>query len=84
MTCFIVFTQGLSSIEKRFYDRETIAALNYEIHTPNVLPFYSTKMINPFLKLRISDNHDKVDELLANCEIFIKGIVSLLLYLFGS
>ena len=79
MTCLIVFTQGLSSIEKIFYNKETIAALNYEIHTPNSCP---SMQLNPFLKSRISDNHDKVDGLSANFEILIKVIVSLLLHLF--
>ena len=55
---------------KRFYDRETIAASNYEIR-------YATQIINPFLNSRISDNHDKVGELSANSEILIKEIVYL-------
>ena len=37
--------------KKRFYNKETIAALNYEIHQMSIIPpvpFYETKMINPF------------------------------------
>ena len=43
--------------QKRFYNRETVAVLNYEIlnvfHTPFPF-FYATKIINPFLNFRIS------------------------------
>ena len=42
------------------------------------LPFYATQIINIFLNSSITANHDKVDWLSANGEIFIKGIVSLL------
>ena len=31
--------------QKRFYDRDTIAALNYE----KSFPYYATQIINPFL-----------------------------------
>ena len=69
-----------SSIQKRFYNRKSIAAL-YQIHhifhIP--IPFNATKMINPFPNSRISANHDKVERLFANDEILIKVIVSLLL-----
>ena len=63
--------------QKRFYDRETIAALNYNKCLSYPLSFNATQIINPFLKLRISANHDKVEELLANDEILLKRIVSL-------
>ena len=46
------------------------------IETP--LPFYATQIINPFLNSMILANDDKEDGLLANNEIIIKGIVSLL------
>ena len=45
---------------------------------PHFLPFYATQIIKPFLNSMISANHDKVKELSANGEMFIKGIVSLL------
>ena len=44
--------------------------------------YYATRIINPFLKSRISGNHDKKDELSANDKILIKGIVFLLENLF--
>ena len=54
--------------QKRFYIRETIAALNYEIlqmsHTP--LPFYAAQINTPFLISRISANHNKEERLSAN------------------
>ena len=35
---------------KRFYNRETIAALNYEIQQMHfILPFYATQIAHPFL-----------------------------------
>ena len=46
------------------------------------LPFFATKIINPFLNSRITANHDKVGGLSANGEILIKGIVFLLYNLF--
>ena len=53
--------------QKRFYNRETFAALNYEIHqmshTP--LPFYAAQINIPFLILRISANHNKEEILSA-------------------
>ena len=59
--------------QKRFYNRETIAALNYEIlqmsHTP--FPFYAAQINTPFLISMIKANHNNVERL-------IKGIVSLL------
>jgi hypothetical protein len=51
------------------YIRETMAKFNYDmqqmsfIHT---LHFYATQIINPFLNLRISVNHDKVYGISAN------------------
>ena len=42
------------------------------------LPLHPTQIIYPFLNSRIISNHDKVDGLSANREIFIKEIVSLL------
>jgi hypothetical protein len=44
-----------------------------------LLPLYATQMISPFCNSRISANHGKVERLSANGEIFIKGIVSLLM-----
>ena len=44
--------------------------LNYEIQQ---MSFYATQIIHPFLNSRISANHDKVEGLLANGEILIKG-----------
>ena len=45
-------------------------------NTPNVfhipLPFYTTQILNLFLNLMISANHDKVEEYLANGGI-LKG-----------
>ena len=61
--------------EKRFNDRETIVASNYEKHQMSSTPPFPSLQ----LKSSISANHDKVDGLSANNgEIFIKGIVSLL------
>ena len=66
-------------IQKRYYNRETITTLNYKIHKMSYIPpFYATQIINPFLNLRISAYHDKVERLSVNDEILIKGIVSLL------
>ena len=46
-------------IQKRFHNRETIAALNYKIQKMSyILPFYATQMINPFPDSRISANND--------------------------
>ena len=67
--------------QKRFFNRETIAALNYEMQQMSFIPpfpFYPTKIINSFLNSSISANHDKVDRLLNNGQIHIKRIVSLL------
>ena len=52
-----------SQRENRVYHRETIAALNNEIHQMSFLPFYATQIINPFLNSRSSANHDKVERL---------------------
>ena len=62
--------------QKRFYNRETIAALNYEILQMSFIPFpfYAIKIINPFHNLKISANHNKVDGLSDNGE----NLVSLL------
>ena len=38
----------------------------------------ATPIINPFLNLRISANHDKVEGQLANGEVLIKAIETLL------
>ena len=68
--------------QKRFYDRETFAALNYQIHQMSFIQafpsIYATQIINTFLNSRISANQDKVDGLLFNREIHLKEIVSLL------
>ena len=64
--------------KKGFYNRETFAALNYEIQPMTFITFYEAQIINSYLNLRISPNHDKVDGLSANCEILIKSIDSLL------
>ena len=48
--------------KNRFYNRETIAAWNYQIHQMSLiypLTLYATKTIKPFLYLRISANHYK-------------------------
>ena len=42
-------------------------------HTPP-LSFYASQIIIPFLNSRTSANHDKVDGLSANGEIFIRGL----------
>ena len=42
--------------QKRFYNRETIAASNYEIHQMSFMPL-STHIINPFLDSKILANH---------------------------
>ena len=50
------------SVQKIFYNRETITELNYEIHKISFIPpFYATKMFNLFLTSRISANHEKVE-----------------------
>ena len=55
------------SNQKRFYNRETIATLNYEIQPkPFILLFSSATKNNPFLNSRISANHDKVNGLSDN------------------
>jgi hypothetical protein len=66
--------------QKKFYNRETIAALNYKMQQMSLIshPLYAAKIIFPFLNSRISAKHDKVDELSANGEILLKGIISLL------
>ena len=69
----------LKTYERGVHSRETIAALNYEIHQMSKnTPFYATQIINPFINSKISTNHDKIDGLSANCEILIREIVSLL------
>ena len=52
-------------ILKRFYNRETIAALYRAIHH-TLLANYVNYMIVPFLNSRFSANHDKVERLSAN------------------
>ena len=63
-----------------YHDRISIAAWNYEIQKMSFipLPFYVTQIITNFLNSRILANQDKVEGYSANCEILIKGIVSLL------
>ena len=41
-------------------------------------PFYATEILNPLLNSKLSANHDKVEGYLANGEILIKGIETLL------
>ena len=60
------------SMEKRSYNRETIAAFNYEIHPMSFIPPYL------LYNSRMSANHDKVERLSANSEILMKAIVFLL------
>jgi hypothetical protein len=48
------------------------------------LPFYEVQMITPFLYSSTLANHDKVEGLLANGEILIKGIISIFQNLFSS
>ena len=59
--------------QKRFFKREIVAVLNHEIlnvfHTP--FPLYATQLINPFLNLKISANHDTVGRLSANMLKFL-------------
>ena len=45
----------LLSLQKRFYDRETIAAINHEIHKKKsyLVSFYATKISTTFLNSRI-------------------------------
>ena len=66
--------------QKRFYNRETIAALNYEIRQMSFIhPLHSMQLeFNIFLNLMVSANHYKGEGLSANGKIFIKRIVSLL------
>ena len=49
------------SVQKRFYNRETVAVSNYEIHKMSLIPpsLYATEIIHPFLHSRTSANHDK-------------------------
>ena len=57
--------------EKRFYNREKIAASNYDFfYTRHSLN--ATQIIKPFLNPRISANRDKVDGLSTNGKIPIK------------
>ena len=60
--------------KKGFYNRETIAVLNYEIQQMSFIyayphPFFATIIIKPFFISRISVNHDKVERLLANAMV---------------
>ena len=60
---FLIQEKGkcMQIIQKIFYNKETIAELNYEIHKMSFIPpFYATKMFNLFLTLRISDNREKI------------------------
>ena len=57
-----------NKINKRFFNRETITALNYEVYTKFIsypTPFYVIQIISPFLISMISANHDKMDGLSA-------------------
>ena len=63
---------------KRFYDRETIAGLNYEIHQMSLIPHLPSMQLKQFTLFLISANHDRVEGLSANDKILIKGIDSLL------
>ena len=56
--------------QKSFYNRETIAAFNYEIFNRKCLS-HETQIINSFLYSRISANHDWMQGLLANGENLI-------------
>ena len=58
--------------------------MKYSNYLSNLLPFYSTQIINSFLNLRISANYNKVERPSANGYIHIKWIVSLLQNLFSS
>ena len=61
-------------VEKRFYNRKTITALNYVILQMSVIPpflLYETKIIDFFLNWRFLANHDELEGLLANAEILI-------------
>ena len=70
--------------KKEICNRETIAALNYEIHQIIHTPFHfhATQIINPFINSKISANHDKIERLSANGETLMKKIVFLLKNLF--
>ena len=54
-----------SDIEKRFYNREAITALNYDMMQMSFIPLslLCTQIVNPLLNSMISANHDKVDGL---------------------
>jgi hypothetical protein len=73
-----------SSYQKRFYNRETRTASNYEIYQisfiPSPVPSNSNDLFFP--NWRISANHDKTDGVSANGEILIKRVVSLFYNLF--
>ena len=71
-------TLNLIELGNIFYNRETIAKLNYEICTVKVFPFYTNQIICPFPNSRISANHVKDERLSANCEILIKENFTLL------
>ena len=43
---------------KRFYDRETIAGLNYEIHQMSFIPHLPSMQLKQFTLFLISANHD--------------------------
>ena len=58
--------------DKRFYNRVTIAALNYEILQMTLIPLYmELKLLNPFLNSRNSANHNTVQRLSSNDGILI-------------
>ena len=53
-------------LKKRFYNRERIAALNYEIQ--KMTSILCKTNINPFLSSKISANHEKMEELTAKIQ----------------
>ena len=74
-------------IQKRFYNRETINAMNHEMHKSLLHPLFlcASQIINPFLNSRISVNHGKVESHSAKMmkpsqrELFLYIVESLLL-----
>ena len=63
-SCIGILADKYDSIrQQRFYNRKEIAALNYEInHKSFIPPFPSMKLKYLTLFLRISFNHDKVED----------------------
>ena len=49
-----LYVSNIFEMKKIFYNRETLAALNYEIHQMSKnTPFYATQIINPFMNSKI-------------------------------